>query len=389
MHDDPVDTVTQAPALGAPAARPPASDDDALAFDQRPEAAVLSAPAAPVPADWAAAQALAHWGRRGTLQPLAGERDANFLLTEPDGAGGAPGARWLLKASHPIEAPEVTDFQTQALLHLARHAPALPVQRLAATPGGAVAVTATAPDGRPRVLRLISWLDGLPMARAPTSAAQRASVATLLARIDQALAAMDPALRHPAAHRPLPWDLCRAHQVRPLLQALPDAARRALALAALDAFERSARHPLAALPRQPIHNDFNIHNLLVDPADPGRVSAVLDFGDMVAAPRVNDLAVAAAYQLDADGDALGTVAAFAAAYHRAWPLRAEELDLLWPLVQARLAMVVAISGWRAVREPDKADYLLRNNPVSWARLAACAPVPPAAARAALRDACGV
>lgn len=377
-----------ATAAGRPAPRD-GGDDDALPFDQRPEAAVLSAPAAPVPADWAADLAQRHWGRTGHTEPLAGERDANFRLTEPAAAPGAAPARWLLKVSHPIEAPEVTDFQTQALLHLERHAPALPVQRLAATRDGAHAVTATAPDGRPRVLRLISWLDGLPMPQAPKSAAQRDSVATLLARIDRALATLDPALRHPAAHRPLPWDISRAHQVRGLLEPLPDPARRRLALAALDQFEHGARHRLAALPRQPIHNDFNVHNLLVDPAAPERVSAVLDFGDMVAAPRVNDLAVAAAYQLDAEGDALGTVAAFAAAYHRAWPLRADELDLLWPLVQARLAMVVAISGWRAQREPDKADYLLRNNPVSWARLAACAPVAPEQARAALRAACGL
>jgi len=367
----------------------PAAADDARPFDQRPEAAVLSAPAAPVPADWAADLARAHWGRHGRLEPLAGERDCNFRLSEAPAGPGAPATHWLLKVSHPIEAPAVTDFQTQALLHLERHAPDLPVQRLATTTDGAHAVTATAPDGRPRVLRLIGWREGLPMAQAPRSAAQRDSVATLLARLDRALAAMDPALRHPAAHRPLPWDISRAHQVRSLLDAVPDAARRRLAHAALDQFDTLARPRLPALARQPIHNDFNIHNLLVDPAAPEQVSAVLDFGDMVAAPRINDLAVAAAYQLDAEGDALGTVAAFAAAYHRTWPLQAAELDLLWPLVQARLAMVVAISGWRAVREPDKADYLLRNNPISWARLVACAPVAPDAARTALHAACGL
>jgi hydroxylysine kinase len=141
-------------------------------------------------------------------------------------------------------------------------------------------------------------------------------------------------------------------------------------------------------PRQPIHNDFNIHNLLVDPAKPEQVSAILDFGDMLAAPRINDLAVAAAYQVDAEADPLGTVAAFAAAYHAESPLQAAELDLLWPLVQARLMMVVAISGWRAARQPHHADYLLRNNAVSWARLQACAAIPPPAARAALLAACG-
>jgi Ser/Thr protein kinase RdoA (MazF antagonist) len=354
-----------------------------LVFDQLPEAAVLCAPAAPVPADWVQTMLRTHWGLDGALEALSGERDSNFLLTLAGIAPGVP-VRRLLKVSHPAEPSAVTDFQTQALLHLARHAPELPVQRLWPARSGAVAVSASAPDGQPRVLRLLSYLEGLPMPQAPRSAAQRASVAGLLARLDRALAG----LQHPAATLALPWDIQRAHQVRSLVEAMADPVRRALAQGALQLFETTALPYLGALPRQPIHNDFNIYNLLVDPAQPEQVSGILDFGDMLAAPRINDLAVAAAYQVDVDGDALGTVAAFAAAFHAETPLRAAELDLLWPLVQARLVMVVAITGWRAARQPHHADYLLRNNAVSWARLQACAAITPQQARAALRTACG-
>ena len=354
-----------------------------LAFDQLPEAAVLCAPAAPVPADWAQAMLRRHWGLDAALEALSGERDSNFLLTLTATASGTS-VRRLLKVSHPVEPSAVTDFQTQALLHLARQAPELPVQRLWPARGGAVAVSACAPDGQPRVLRLLSYLEGLPMPQAPRSAAQRTHVAQVLARLDRALAD----LRHPAAALALPWDIQRAHQVRSLVEAMADPVRRALAHGALDLFERTALPNLGALPRQPIHNDFNIYNLLVDPAQPERVSGILDFGDMVAAPRIDDLAVAAAYQVDVDDDALGEMASFAAAFHAETPLHAAELDLLWPLVQARLVMVVAITGWRAARQPHHADYLLRNNPVSWARLQACAAIPPQQARAVLRAACG-
>jgi Ser/Thr protein kinase RdoA (MazF antagonist) len=358
-----------------------------VAFDQLPEAAVLCAPAAPVPADWAQAMLRRHWGLDGTLAALSGERDSNFLLTLGRSAAGAAAGlpqRLLFKVSHPAEPAMVTDFQTQALLHLARQAPDLPVQRLWPTGQGAMALSAPAPDGQPRVLRLLSYLEGLPMPQAPRSAAQRASVARVLARLDHALAS----LQHPAAALALPWDIQRTHQVRSLVDAMADPARRALAQGALQLFETAALPGLAALPRQPTHNDFNMYNLLVDPDRPEQVSGILDFGDMLAAPRIDDLAVAAAYQVDADGDALGTVAAFAAAYHAESALQAAELDLLWPLVQARLLMVVAISGWRAARQPHHADYLLRNNATSWARLQACAAIPLPQARAALRAACG-
>ncbi|RYY69269.1 MAG: aminoglycoside phosphotransferase, partial [Comamonadaceae bacterium] len=69
------------------------------------------------------------------------------------------------------------------------------------------------------------------------------------------------------------------------------------------------------------------------------------------------------------------------------PLSATELDLLFTLITARLVMVVAISGWRAARYPENAAYLLRNNPLSWARLEACERVGADAATRAFRQAC--
>ena len=76
---------------------------------------------------------------------------------------------------------------------------------------------------------------------------------------------------------------------------------------------------------------------------------------MVRAPLVNDLAVAASYQLEPGADPLAPAIRFAAAYHAVSPLQEAELDVLFDLMMARLAMVVAIGGWRA-RYPDNADY---------------------------------
>jgi len=353
-------------------------DLDAAIRAALPEATVLTAPPAPVATDWAADLLHRLYGMQGQLKPLTGERDANFLL-EP--AGG--GARCMLKLSHPDEDPLVADFQTQALLHVARTDPGLPVQRLLPDRHGAPSVQIEDAEGRTRVARVFSYLEGLPMPQAPRSAAQRSSVARMLARLDRALAGLD----HPAAARELPWDIQRADRVRPLLVHVADPARRALAEVALAGFEQRTKPKLAGLRRQPIHNDFNLYNLLVDPADPTRVSAILDFGDMVHAPLVDDLAVAASYHIDEQGDALATIARFVADYHAVSPLTDAETLALLDLVRARLAMVVAISGWRAPRQPENAAYLMRNNAVSWARLQACADLTPEQVQHAIHAAC--
>ena len=358
-------------------ALPTFNDPDALAHGL-PGAALLGASPAPVPLANATALLAEHYGLYGDLSPLTGERDANFLLKTPDGQ------RRILKISHPLETPLVADFQTQALLHLERHTPDLPVQRLVPTLGGKHSLTVLLPDSiAQRVMRVFTYLEGLPMPQAPRSEAQRLNVARSLATLDSALTS----LQHPAGDEDLPWDIQQAHRVRGLLQTVADPACRALALAALADFESETLPRLRALPRQPIHNDFNLYNLLVDPAAPERVAGILDFGDMVRAPRINDLAVAASYQLSDADDALRALCSFVAAYHAIAPLSSAELAVLPAMVRARLAMVVAISGWRAGRQPHNADYLLRNNAISWARLNTMANWTEAAVVAALHQAC--
>jgi Ser/Thr protein kinase RdoA (MazF antagonist) len=324
--------------------------------------------------------ALHHYGIEGEMRPLTGERDRNYRLES-----ARSGERFMLKISHPSETPLVADFQTQALLHIARADPGLPVQRIVPTCDGQPSLLCDPGDGLPRVARLFSYLPGLPLPEAPRTSAQQLNLARALARLDLALHGFD----HPAGALALPWDIQRADSVRGLLAHIADPARRALAERSLDRFERDAKPVLAGLRTQPIHNDFNIYNVLVDPGDTDRIAGILDFGDMVRAPLIDDLAVAAAYQLDPAGDALAGIVPFVAAYHAVLPLTREEVDVLFTLITARLVMVVAISGWRAARHPDNAAYLLRNNPLSWARLQACDRIGNDVAGAAFRRACGM
>jgi Ser/Thr protein kinase RdoA (MazF antagonist) len=339
---------------------------------------VLTQAAQDIDPAWVADMARVRYGMEGSLKPLSGERDRNYLL---QCAGN--GARYMLKVSHPGETPLVADFQTQALLHIAVADPGLPVQRIVPTRDGVASFLWRAPDEVQRVVRMFSYLPGEPLPGVPRTPLQRVRLAQVLARLDRALAGFD----HPAGALELPWDIQRADSVRGLLVHLDEPGQRALAEDVLRHFELHTKPVLPALRRQPIHNDLNIYNVLVDAEDTDRIAAILDFGDMVRAPLINDLAVAAAYQLGTADDPLVDVLPFVAAYHAVLPLARQEIDVLFSLMLARLVMVIAISGWRARRYPENAAYLLRNNAVSWSRLIACRRVDPQAATQALRQAC--
>lgn len=313
-----------------------------------------------------------HFGREGQLTRLTSERDLNFRLK------AASGESHVLKIANPAEPIESIHFQTEALLHLERTAPGLPVPRVTRTLNGETEVTL--PEGN--ILRLLTYLEGEPLHRAQSSAGQSRSIASLGAALARALRGFD----HPAADHDLLWDIKQASRLRALLPAIADKDLRSLISARLDLFETRVSPALPALRWQVVHNDLNPHNVLVDPADHARVSGILDFGDMVSTPLICDVAVTASYQIDA-ADPLTSLVAFAGAWHAVDPLMESELDLLYDLIATRMITTIAIAGWRAARYPDNAAYILRNVPRALAGLQAFDRLSPAQVRRQLAAAC--
>ena len=316
------------------------------------------------------------FGLAARVRELTGERDRNFHLQVGD-------EHYVLKVSNPAESRQVIDFQSRALLHIAQVDPGLPVPRLVPTRAGAAEWVLARGHEAPRVVRVLSFLQGVPLHRVSVSPALRRNLGTETARMDLAMRGFF----HPAAGHELMWDLKHASRVRDLLVHIQDEARRALAQRYLDIFEDHVLPKLPHLRAQVIHNDLNPHNVLVSPEDHSRIAGIIDFGDMVHAPLINNLAVAAAYQLASNGHPLETAAEMIAAYHGVLALEPEELDILFDLIMTRMVLTVAITGWRAARYPENATYILRNNPQAWAGLARCNELSRTEAQAYLRKAC--
>jgi 4-aminobutyrate aminotransferase-like enzyme/Ser/Thr protein kinase RdoA (MazF antagonist) len=336
----------------------------------------------------AQAVGLERFGITGTASPLPGERTRNFLLAGDQG-------RYVLKLHHLAERDGV-ELEAAALTHLAGLAGPNGLDRVPrpvrSTVGADLADVEF--EGEPRLARLLGWLPGHTWARtAPHRPSARRQVGALVARVDAALAGF----RHPAAGRPLRWNLAAAADARELLPQVPDPARRALAGAVLDRFAEQVRPTLAELPVQAIHNDANDLNLLMD--DDGRVRGLIDFGDLCLAPRVCGLAVACSYVMalpgeGADGgafaDPVRAVLPVLAGYHSVSPLAPDELALLLDLIRTRLALSICMAGWQHQGDPGN-DYLLVSQEPVWQllqRLSDPRSADPALSLYRFRDACG-
>ncbi|NRP72571.1 2,2-dialkylglycine decarboxylase [Ensifer psoraleae] len=313
------------------------------------------------------------YGMEGEISALPGEHDLNFRVRASDGSS------FLLKL-HAAGASEELDMQVAVLEHLALAAPGLPVSR--ALPDRSGALLSSVDFKGVRLARLLTWLPGETWAGASNrSAVSVETLGALLGALDRALTDFD----HPGAGRVYGWDLAQAEMHRTHVDLIADEEKRNVLRAILDHFVSAVLPRLKACPRQVIHNDANDYNVLLD-AD-GRVSGLLDFGDMVETFRVIEIAVASAYALIGAEDAVGTIARLAGAYHGANSLTETEVELIFDLVRTRYAVSICMAA-KQIRDNPENTYLLVSQEDVWRELQRIERENRAIAVARLRDACG-
>lgn len=294
----------------------------------------------------------AHYGLDVSVKALVSERDQNFKLRD------SSGRHYVLKIANAAEDESVTLFQIEALLHIAnfvrqRSVPVCAPEVLL-TADGATHVRLDGPDGQ-HIARIVSYVDGVPIGeRIPTARLSR-NMGISFARLGQALQGFS----HPGSKQSLLWDLQQVLKVRPLLKHVTKTAVLRDVKAALDEFERFAAPAFSGLRSQVIHSDLNPDNILLHKDNADEVAGIIDFGDMLHAPLVVDVAIAACYLRPKSGDPLRLIAEFLAAYQTVTPLEAAEVDILFELIQARLCASIAILYWRASARDAKDPYLAK------------------------------
>ena len=298
------------------------------------------------------------YGIDGSVESLAGERDQNCRVETADGS------RYVVKISNPSEPPSVVDFQIAALDHIALVSPELPVPRVVRTLTGHAQDTIALADGVHTRVRMLTYLDGIQIRETARTAAQRRAMGTGLAELNRAL----HGFAHPGAAHDLLWNVSAAHRLAAKLDAIVDERRRALAGNFMARFIGDVLPRLASLRAQVIHNDYHLYNVLVAPDDHARIVGIIDFGDMLHAPLVGEVATAAAFHMAGNADPFEGPAQFVAAYHATLPLTDVEQEIVTDLMATRHLITVLISEWRAARYPENCAYIMRHNPAAWEAL---------------------
>jgi len=293
------------------------------------------------------------YGLQVSATALPSERDQNFLLEI------STGEKFVLKIANADEDPQFLDCQNQLIRFLAAANIDLEFPRIVPTIAGEDLAPVTGHDSRTHSVRLLTWVDGACFAKAKPHDRK------LLASLGRALGQMDRACAnfvHPAARRVFHWDLRNAAEARTSIDLLPDSRRRMIEpfFAAWEKIDwRSLRFSV-------IHNDANDYNVLVatDAKSGRRVSAIIDYGDVVYSATICNLAVALAYVMLDEPDPIQAAAQVIVAYHEEFPLTESEIDVLYTLTVTRLCLSVCIAA-QQTRDVPENEYLNISNAQVW------------------------
>ncbi|SIQ85565.1 hydroxylysine kinase /5-phosphonooxy-L-lysine phospho-lyase apoenzyme [Rhizobium sp. RU33A] len=289
-----------------------------------------------------AARVRALYGLVGTLGRLGGEREQNFRLTAADGR------QFVVKVASVDEPTESLEFQLGALDHVAAVDPGFPVPRVMRTLSGAPMASITNERGEAHVLRVLTFLPGKTLLDGINAEGKRLSADELVAlgAMSGRLARALQGFYSRGAPKTMPWDLKNAPLLLAgLLHYMPERVSSIIA-DLLPALSETLTESLPKLRAQIIYNDFHESNVITAFDPSFSIAGVIDFGDMVFGPLVQDLAVTIASLIHWSSDPVFAAGCLVRGYQRFMPLEAADLAVLRDLVLARLMLQVGIVAYR-------------------------------------------
>ncbi len=303
------------------------------------------------------------YGIHADLTRLAGENE-NYLVESNDGT------TYVLKLADQDTSCGMIEIEHLAVESLMGEGLNLP--KVIPTQANAAEARYRTPDNNLIRGRLLSFVAGAPWCSdTPASRERLEDLGRIIGRMTRALSA----IVHPDTARTHHWDLAQADQHRPSIYLIENLARRQILEQVFLQYDALARPKFSTLPRGPIHGDINDDNVLIQG---NRVAGILDFGDCLDNPLICELAIALAYHTLDEPDPLEAAAVIITAYHRERPLTRHELEILFPLLCARLAVSVIISAQRRSIDANRESWFVSEER-AWKKLEKFSNISPAAA----------
>ncbi|SEC94554.1 4-aminobutyrate aminotransferase [Tenacibaculum sp. MAR_2009_124] len=310
----------------------------------------------------------------GTARELPGEVDFNFKISTSS-------KKYILKISRPDERLDYLKYQQALLKYVEGSENNLP-KVIADVKGNAIS-NVIDDEGNIRYVRLLSWVDGRLWSMVnPISNELRFSLGVHAGKLTKLLQGFD----HKEAYREFHWDIAQGSWTFDHIHLFSDEKKTILRY-----FQERFKEnydEYSKLRKSVVHNDANDNNVVVSKnLIKPEVEAIIDFGDAVHTPIINDVAITCAYAIMGFNNPLEAALSIVKGYHKEFSLNEKELGFLFDAIAMRLVISVTKSAINKLKEPDN-EYLLISEKPAWEVLKKWKKISTEYAHYAFRNACG-
>ena len=282
-----------------------------------------------------------HFKIVGSVKPLVSDRDQNFLINSLQGD-------FIFKISNPMENKDVLKMQNNAIRYIKDNDIDIELTYPQVSNNGDKIIEIKK-NNVTFFVRLLKYIDGTFLKDIDYNKNLLFRSGKFLGRFDLALAGYD----HPAAHRSFVWNVLSVNELSILIN--KNRNDKKIINHYLNLFNNEVLSHDDHLQKAIIHNDGNDHNIIINTN--GKISGIIDYGDMIYSYRASEPAVCMAYVAIEEEDPFPFIASILKGYNEVNPLNKYELNSIIYLMCIRLCISITMAVYRKKLFP-KNEYLI-------------------------------
>ena len=281
------------------------------------------------------------------INKLNSERDVNFVISINNKK------KYVLKISNPSEKIDILKYQDRLINHLRKDNDLIKcIPQILHTK----IVKYLDKNNRECFVRLLSYIDGNIYANIKSNEKIEKSLGSLLAKISIQLKSYSD----PVGLRKFIWDPSNINWIKKQINIFKGN-NKLILLNAYSDYEKYVKNNLKNLRYSITHSDPNNYNLLVKN---NKINGLLDYGDSIYAPTINDLAICLSYALMNNNNIYSTLKNIIFEYHNKFRISEEEIYSLIGLCKSRLMITVVMANNQKIRYPSN-KYLSISEKDAW------------------------
>ena len=285
-----------------------------------------------------------------SLNVLNSERDKNYLIKVDKKK------LYVLKISNPLESKKFLEMQDFLLTNLSSR---VSIKKFIPKKIHSTLNIYKDEIGRSCYVRILSYIEGQIFAKSKASEKLELSLGCLLGNLSKEL----QNLGHASSFRKFEWDPSSIDWIKKNTN-LFKGKKKTIIKNNFQEYECFVKKNKNNLRFSLTHGDANNYNLVVKN---NKVVGLIDFGDMIYAPTINDLAITLSYALMDKSDLYSTLKNIIQSYHKIFSITFDEFFSLMSLVKSRLTITVVMAAKQRKKFPNN-TYLSISEKDAWSLL---------------------